>query len=71
VPPATNILLVAVADLPAALAALEGVGVLASAMNGHVRLVTHRDVGPADVDTVLSAITGSAATLAALAAPAA
>lgn len=66
VPPATNILLVAVPDLAAGLAALEGVGVLASTMNGHVRFVTHRDVTPADVDAALAAITASPDTLAAL-----
>ncbi len=66
VPPATNILLVAVPDLAAGLAALEGVGVLASTMNGHVRFVTHRDVTTADVDTVLSAVGASSGALAAL-----
>lgn len=56
VPPATNILLVTVPDVPAALAALEGVGVRASAMNGRVRFVTHRDVSEAEIDAVVAGI---------------
>ncbi|HEY0117640.1 MAG TPA: GntG family PLP-dependent aldolase [Cellulomonas sp.] len=66
VPPATNILLVAVPDLAAALAGLVGVGVLASTMNGHVRFVTHRDVTTTDVDAALAAIAASPEVLAAL-----
>ncbi|MGA4923293.1 low specificity L-threonine aldolase, partial [Bacillus subtilis] len=39
--PQTNIVLVAVADLPASLQRFTDAGVRASAMSGQVRLVTH------------------------------
>lgn len=65
-PPATNILLVAVPDVAGALAALERVGVRASAMNGRVRFVTHRDVSAEQVTTAVAAIGADAGVLAAL-----
>lgn len=54
--PQTNIVLVAVADLPATLQRFTDAGVRASAMSGQVRLVTHADVTDADVTAALERI---------------
>lgn len=56
VQPETNIVLAGVADVPATLAALRDVGVLALPMAGKVRFVTHRDVTAAEIDEVLRRI---------------
>ncbi|ASU80544.1 threonine aldolase [Actinopolyspora erythraea] len=52
-PPRTNIVLAAVPDVGHSLEWLRGLGVLAVPMAGRVRFVTHRDVGPTDIDEVL------------------
>ncbi|MBW0093306.1 aminotransferase class I/II-fold pyridoxal phosphate-dependent enzyme [Pseudonocardia sp. KRD-184] len=54
--PQTNIVLVAVADLDGTLRRLEEAGVRASAMSGQVRLMTHADVGDADIAAALDRI---------------
>jgi threonine aldolase len=54
--PQTNIVLVAVADLDGTLRRFEESGVRASSMSGQVRLITHADVGDADIATVLDRI---------------
>lgn len=54
--PQTNIVLVAVADLDGTLRRFEEAGVRASAMSGQVRLMTHADVGDADVAAALERI---------------
>lgn len=54
--PETNIVLVAVADLPGTLARFRESGVLASAMSGKVRLMTHADVGDAEITAALDRI---------------
>jgi threonine aldolase len=51
--PDTNILLAQVPDVPATLAQLTEIGVLATSMSGRVRFVTHRDVSAADITEVL------------------
>ncbi|GDY32121.1 GntG family PLP-dependent aldolase [Gandjariella thermophila] len=51
--PETNIVLAEVADPPATLHRLAGLGVLATPMSGRVRFVTHRDVTAADVREVI------------------
>jgi threonine aldolase len=52
-PPETNIVLAGVADLPGTLRRLAELGVLAFAMAGQVRFVTHRDVTAGDVREVI------------------
>jgi len=54
--PQTNIVLVAVADLDAALHRFADAGVRASAMAGQVRLVTHADLTDADITATLDRI---------------
>jgi len=54
--PQTNIVLVAVLDLPSTLRRLELAGVRAVPMAGKIRMVTHRDVSTADIDEALSRI---------------
>lgn len=54
--PQTNIVLVAVADLDGTLSRFEEAGVRASAMSGQVRLMTHADVGDADITAALERI---------------
>jgi len=55
-PPQTNIVMVAVADLDRTLQRLEAAGVRASAMSGRVRLMTHADIGDADIAAALDRI---------------
>jgi threonine aldolase len=54
--PQTNIVLIAVADLDGTLRRFEESGVRASAMSGQVRLMTHADVGDADIAAALHRI---------------
>lgn len=54
--PQTNIVLIAVADLPGILRRFESVGVRASAMSEQVRLMTHADLTDADVTAALDRI---------------
>jgi threonine aldolase len=54
--PQTNIVLVAVADLPGTLRRFEAAGVRASAMSGQVRLMTHADLSDADISAALDRI---------------
>lgn len=54
--PQTNIVLVAVADLDGTLRRFEEAGVRASAMSGQVRLMTHADVGDAEIAAALERI---------------
>jgi threonine aldolase len=54
--PETNIVLVAVADLPGTLARFTDAGVLASSMSGKVRLMTHADVTDAQIRAALERI---------------
>lgn len=54
--PQTNIVLVPVADLDGTLQRLADAGVRASAMSGQVRLMTHADVGDADIAAALERI---------------
>ncbi len=54
--PQTNIVLVAVPDLPSMLRRLELAEVRAVPMAGKIRMVTHRDVSEADIDTALARI---------------
>lgn len=54
--PETNIVLVSVADVPSTLARFERAGVLASALGGKVRLVTHADISDADIKRALDQI---------------
>lgn len=56
--PQTNIVLAAVPDVRLALARLRAVGVLAAAMGGKIRFVTHRDVTKADIEEALRRIRG-------------
>ena len=58
--PQTNIVLAAVPDLAGTLHRLAEIGVLASAMAGQVRFVTHRDVSAADITNVLHRLKTSA-----------
>ncbi len=57
--PQTNIVLAAVPDLAATLAALQAAGVRASPMAGRMRFVTHADVTHADVTEALDRIARS------------
>ncbi|HJV47924.1 MAG TPA: GntG family PLP-dependent aldolase [Geothrix sp.] len=54
--PETNILLVPVPDAPAALAALEGVGVRVLPVGSAIRFIAHRDLVMADIEKALSRI---------------
>ncbi|GAA4543312.1 GntG family PLP-dependent aldolase [Pseudonocardia xishanensis] len=54
--PETNIVLVAVADLPGTLARFRDSGVLASSMSGKVRLMTHADLTDASITAALDRI---------------
>jgi threonine aldolase len=54
--PQTNIVLVAVADLPGTLKRFEAAGVRASAMAGQVRLMTHADLTDRDIGLALDRI---------------
>ena len=54
--PETNILLVPVPDAPAALGALEGVGVRALPVGSSIRFIAHRDLAMAEIDTALRRI---------------
>jgi threonine aldolase len=54
--PQTNIVLVAVADLPGTLQRFEAAGVRASAMAGQVRLMTHADLTDRDITLALDRI---------------
>jgi threonine aldolase len=54
--PQTNIVLVAVADLDGTLRRFADAGVRASAMSGQVRLMTHADVGDAEIAAALDRI---------------
>lgn len=54
--PETNIVLATVPSVPTVLAGLERLGVLASDIDGRVRLVTHRDVSLSMVDDVIHRI---------------
>ncbi|WP_379616075.1 threonine aldolase family protein [Pseudonocardia sp. GCM10023141] len=54
--PQTNIVLIAVADLPGTLRRFESSGVRASAMSGQVRLITHADISDADITATLARI---------------
>ncbi|NTW86867.1 MAG: aminotransferase class I/II-fold pyridoxal phosphate-dependent enzyme [Holophagaceae bacterium] len=51
--PETNILLVPVADAPAALAALEGVGVRVLPVGSAIRFIAHRDLTTEDIEEAL------------------
>ncbi|MGQ0840353.1 threonine aldolase family protein [Actinokineospora sp.] len=57
--PQTNIVLAAVPDVTVALSTLERVGVLAVAIPGGVRFVTHRDVSAADIGEVVRRISAA------------
>jgi threonine aldolase len=54
--PQTNIVLVAVADLPGTLERFADAGVLAGPMAGQVRLMTHADLTDADISAALDRI---------------
>ncbi|MCO1654179.1 threonine aldolase family protein [Pseudonocardia humida] len=54
--PATNIVLVSVADLPGTLHRLESAGVRATPMSGQVRFVTHADLTDTDITAALERI---------------
>jgi threonine aldolase len=54
--PETNIVLIAVADLPGTLARFEAAGVRVAPMAGKVRLMTHADVTDADIAAALARI---------------
>jgi threonine aldolase len=54
--PQTNIVLVAVADLPGTLQRFAEAGVLAGPMAGQVRLMTHADLTDSDITTALDRI---------------
>ncbi|WP_300012271.1 GntG family PLP-dependent aldolase [Pseudonocardia sp.] len=54
--PQTNIVLVAVADLDGTLRRFSEAGVRASAMSGQVRLMTHGDIGDAEIAAALERI---------------
>lgn len=51
--PETNILLVPVLNIPLSLSLLEGVGVRALPVGSALRFLTHRDLGPQDIDEAL------------------
>lgn len=54
--PQTNIVLIAVADLPGTLRRFEASGVRVAPMSGQVRLITHADISDADITTALARI---------------
>jgi threonine aldolase len=54
--PQTNIVLISVADLDGTLRRFAEAGVRASTMSGRVRLITHADVGDADIAAALQRI---------------
>ncbi|GLH71943.1 threonine aldolase [Geothrix limicola] len=54
--PETNILLLPVPDAPAALAALEGVGVRVLPVGSAIRFIPHRDLAMADIEEALGRI---------------
>lgn len=54
--PETNIVLIAVADLPGTLRRFESSGVRVAPMSGQVRLITHADISDADITTALARI---------------